>query len=131
MKYNIGDVVIIRRNLEAGRIYYGEGTKVSEYCCKEMSELAGMEAVIVTEDKGYYTINLDGGECIYVEGMFSGHAKQVLEDHEEYTSNKEVEDLIFKTLKLVPNQLINDALDKNDKERFKELSKKYYPEDSK
>lgn len=131
MNYKVGDVVVIRRNLVAGKIYYGDTTRVSEYCCEEMSELAGMEAIITSEDKGYYTINLDGGECIYVEGMFAGFANKVLEDHENYTSNKEVEDLIFKSLKLVPNQLINDALDKNDKKRFKELSDKFYTEDSK
>lgn len=132
MKYNVGDVVIIRRNLEDGRMYYGEDTRVSEFCCHEMTEFSGMEARIISEDKGFYRINLDGGQYKYVEGMFAGiNTKAVLEDHEEYTSNKEVEALINKTLRLAPNQLINDALDKNDKERFKELSKKYYPEDSK
>ena len=67
MKYNVGDVVKIRRDLNEGTLY-------GRWCVVEyMLEFAGTEATIECVEEDHYM--LENIQCRWTDEMFSGLAE--------------------------------------------------------
>lgn len=77
-KFQVGDKVIIRFNLDVTEFGCMTGTKyfsethpsVYDVCTEPMFELGGQVAVIQIARNGKYRIDLDKGEYVWTDGMF-------------------------------------------------------------
>lgn len=129
MKFKKGDKVIIKKDLVVGRKYKSEKhVRINDTFTRLMSKNLGKEATVVAIEFDRYRLDIDDFH-LYTDEMLSLVIE--LEDEEEvdiatlpYTRNNEVERLILHMKRLVPQQLINDSLDKGNKEKFLRLTKK-------
>ena len=79
MKYNVGDVIKIRRDLTGGELYGG-------WCVVDyMLDFAGHEATIVYVDDDHYL--LENIDCRWTDAMFSGLAEPKYFEAEFETSD--------------------------------------------
>lgn len=119
-KFKEGDRVVIRKDLIVGEFYYNEDGKTLDVFSPTMKQFCGQVAEIMfVTDKGSYMLDIDPWHN-YTDEMLQG-----IEETENVFS-EEVEELINHMLKLAPEQLINNAIDRGDKEEFIRLTEKYY-----
>lgn len=124
MQFNKGDKVRVKSDLVVGKRYYDSKNKgISDIFSRFMSNNLGKEGTIIEVEGGKYVLDIDRIHA-YTDGMLEPLYLEV-DEVKEYEYNSEVERLTRHMLKLAPQQLINDSLDKGDKERFNELTKKY------
>jgi hypothetical protein len=130
MKFKVGDTVLVRDDLKVGKLYYHENNKVGDTFSNMMRNNLGKRAKIVGIERGLYVLDID---------VFHRYTDGMLETVEEnckrkdgahmtalYTFDENVEKIVNQMLKLVPEQLINHAIDTENKELFDEVSRKYY-----
>lgn len=75
IKYETGDVVLIRRDLIANKFYANNCKETQDICCTEnMARYRGQFAVITNigkeADSYWYNLNIDGGTQDWSDGMF-------------------------------------------------------------
>lgn len=130
MKRKVGDKVVVKKSCRAGAEYYNESGTHYDVFSRNMKQYAGREAVIV-EVVGdiFYKINIDILHN-YTEEMLESYVHPLNEvetlAQQPYILNDEVEKIVNDALKLSPQQLIDDALDRGDKEAFKRLTNLYF-----
>lgn len=125
MKFKIGDKVRVKEDLLVGKLYKHEDSSVNDIFSLSMRDNMGKEAKIIGIERGKYMLDIDILHC-YVDDMLEcASEKDNKLTREPYVGNLDVEKLVKHMLKLAPQQLINDSLDKGDKERFHELTNKY------
>lgn len=130
MKRKVGDKVTVKKDLKAGAEYYNKGGTYYDIFSRNMMEYRGREARIVeVVSDVYYKLNID---------VIHNYTDEMLEDYvhpfdknetlaqQPYILNDEVEKIVSDALKSSPQQLIDDALDRGDKEAFKRLTNLYY-----
>jgi serine/threonine protein phosphatase PrpC len=111
MKYKVGDIVKVREDLVEGEFYANEDESATNIFGHLMKPYRGKSFKILDIVNGQY--ELEGCSLfLFTDGMFEG-----------ISSNQEVDALITHMLRLVPEQLMNHALDTNDKELFSLLTK--------
>jgi hypothetical protein len=128
-KFKKGEKVIVKDDLVVGRRYASEKhAQINDSFSRLMSKNLGKEATIISVEYGRYRLDIDELH-LYTDGMLMPIIE--VEEEEEvdiatlpYVRNNEVERLILHMKRLVPQQLINDALDKGDKAKFLRLTKK-------
>lgn len=76
MKYKVGDKVRIAQIYE-DQYWYGEEGCSELGVNEDMEELSGEVATITHACKGYYRINLDQNEFMWVANMFEGRVDMV------------------------------------------------------
>ncbi len=123
MRYKVGDKVQVRRNLSTGKLYYSEDKSYHEPFTRSMKKYAGMEAEIIEVSSRSYKLDIDPIHS-YTDEMLQLPVDELAVA--PYELNEEVEALLHHVMKQLPEQMINDAIDKGDKERFIELSKKFF-----
>lgn len=124
MGFKKGDKVRVKSDLVVGKRYYNKNKEISDIFSRFMSNNLGMEGTIIeVGDGGKYTLDIDRIHS-YTDGMLEPLYLEI-DEVEPYEYNSDVERLLRHVLKLAPQQLVNDALDKGDKERFIQLTKKY------
>lgn len=71
MRYNIGDIVTIREDLECYVLYPHDDGSCMTYVTDEMATMSGKTAMIVRINGGdRYNIDIDGGGWSWTDGMF-------------------------------------------------------------
>lgn len=118
MKFIIGSKVKVKNNLLVGMEYSNEDGTIFDNLNFRMKNHLGKEAIVVEILEGKYKLNIDKF-FLYTDNMLEGI-------DEEIKPNLEVEEIVNELLKLIPEQLINDAIDKKDEKRFKELTNQYF-----
>ena len=69
-RYQVGDIVIVRTDLEIGHTYYMHDSNVCDTFISQMSPFCGKEVTIATNAFGKYQI-CEGG-CNWTDEMFDG-----------------------------------------------------------
>ncbi len=130
MKFKVGDKVVVREDLVAGKTYYHEDGSGKNDFSYLMEGCKGKQATITSVEFNKYALDIDGFFS-YTDEMLRKYEEVEEEDliHRPYEYNQEVEDLVVYMLRLAPQQLINDAIDKGNKEGFIKLTNYYYPKD--
>lgn len=123
MKYKKGDVVQVRNDLIIGNQYFHENSKIYDVFSSRMRNNLGKEAKIVGILEGKYLLDIDSIHT-FTDGMLQEPVDKLAKTPYEF--NFDVERIVEHMLKLMPEQLINNAIDKGDRELFKTLSEKYY-----
>lgn len=72
MKYNVDDVVIVRKDLEYRKEYFMSDSSESNTAVDPMLLYCGKEVTIAKIDNGQYRIKEDDGTWRWTDGMFSG-----------------------------------------------------------
>lgn len=125
MKFKIGDKVRVREDLLVGKVYKHVDSSANDIFSLTMRHNMGKEARIIGIEYGKYMLDIDVIHG-YVDGMLEyASEKETKLTIEPYHHNREVENLVKHMLKLTPQQLIDDSLDKGDKQRFEKLTRKY------
>lgn len=82
-KYQVGDTVVIREDIEAGRYYPMEYGNHIIYSNEEMARSKGVLAKIKkisrTADKGsyYYKLDIDHGDWMWSDDMFEARSAEL------------------------------------------------------
>ena len=113
MKFKIGDKVRVKNDLVVDKIYYNEDSHIADVFTPSMIEYLGNVAVVENIHNGRYKLDIS----------YHNFTCDMLELVEAVKS--EADEIIEHMLRLIPQQLIDDALDKKDEERFNELIKVY------
>ena len=80
MRYNVGDRVLVRDDLQSGEYYYNDETDDGMDATEEMANLAGT-VVTISEiahnwsDRAYYHVEELGDRLFWSDGMFIGLAE--------------------------------------------------------
>lgn len=119
MKYKKDSKVRVREDLLVGMEYSNEQGTVFENVTFKMKRYLGKEAIIVNVREGKYQLNIDN---LF---LFTDNMLELIEEPVELI-NFEVEEIVENMLRLIPEQLINDAIDKGDEKRFKQLSEQFF-----
>jgi IDEAL domain len=128
MKYKIGEVVQIRKNLQIGKIYYNENSPIGDTLTRDMGNNLGKEATVVDYNEGKYILSVDGRVVLYqtyTDGMLCYPNEDEDLGYDEYEFNPEVEKLMIHLEALRLEKEIDKALDNGDKELFVELTSEY------
>lgn len=124
MKFDKGNKVRIKKDLQVGMEYSNEDGTIFDVCSFRMKNNFGREALIVGIEEGKYRLNIDRF-FLYTDNMLesidkanpkSKSGKGIID------VNEETENIVQEMLKSIPEQLINDAIDNGDVERLKNLS---------
>lgn len=122
-KFEVGEQLRIKENLVINKLYHmSHDTSIFNIFSKRMSVLAGKEAMVIDIVSGYYKLNVDRNN-MYTDGMLE--KIHDVKAGEEYAGVQEVEEIIRYMSRLIPEQLINHALDTGDKEMFMRLTKQF------
>ena len=128
MKFKVGDTVQVKRDLLIGKIYYNEEDRsVREVFSESMKSYLGKEGVITAIHSGLYKLDFARNWHGFTDTMIQEPVDYLAQ--EPYGYNREIEELLEKMLKLVPEQLINHALATGNKTLFDVVSKQYYQAD--
>jgi hypothetical protein len=130
-KFKVGDIVMVRNDLQVGKTYYNEDGSSCDIFSNMMLNHMGKQARIAFIQFNQYYLDID---------KFHGYVDEMLESIEDMCLRKEkerfpnlvdenVEKIVNHMLRLVPEQLINHAIDTGNEELFKEVSEKYYSDD--
>jgi hypothetical protein len=122
-KFEVGERLRIKENLIINKLYHMSHDKsIFNIFSKRMSVLAGKEAMVMDIVSGYYRLSVDRNN-MYTDGMLD--KMHDVEADEEYKCVQEVEEIIKYMSRLIPEQLINHALDTGDKEMFMRLTEQF------
>lgn len=120
MGFKVGDSVRLKDNLIVGKRYFMEKGFNSEAFSEGMEKFKGKKAVITRCAEQGYRIDL---QSVY---WFTDEMLDNFDEFEETQKRQDSEladSLINHMLNLIPEQLINHALETGNKERFEELTK--------
>lgn len=123
MKFKIGDVVRIKKDLFVGVVYYNEGSNIGDKFSTRMRNNIGKEGVIIDIENGAYVLDIDR-----IHRYYDGMLENVIEN-EQYTFNIEVEELLSHMQRQYYSKLIDKALDEKmhetNPEEFQKLVDTY------
>lgn len=120
MRFKVGDNVRVKENLVVGERYFMEKGFSSEAFSDGMRKFAGKKAVITQSAKHGYRVDLHSMYW-FTDEMFDG--VEEFEEAQKRQDSELADSLINHMLSLIPEQLINHALETGNKERFEELTK--------
>jgi hypothetical protein len=119
LRLRIGDNVKVRSQLVVGERYFMQDRVTFDKFSKLMSKNSGAEAMVIGFERGMYVLDIDPIHT-YTDDMLIKINDPFA--RKSYTENEEVEDFLNHMLTLTTKQLIDNALDKGDKETFKKLT---------
>lgn len=130
-RFKVGDRVRIKKTLSIGECYpMKHNSSIDDMFVAGMDKYKGKEATVMEVFLNKYILDIDDG-YLFTDGMLNGIAD--VKAREEYSSNREVEELINHVSSWTPvirhklavnqkNEEINKALDSGDKELFMKLT---------
>ncbi|MFQ3543530.1 hypothetical protein Q7A53_05540 [Halobacillus rhizosphaerae] len=128
MKYNVGQEVEVRTDLITGQMYRNEEGTYSEIFQHNMRAFKGQKTKVTGIVAGGYKLEVSE-RYVFTDNMLK--LPTLLEEkpyvfNRENNDHVELEKLLDHMLKLVPDQLINDAISRGDRKAFEEISRRYY-----
>lgn len=125
MKFNVGDKVTVRENLEVNAEYFNEDRKTGDVFTALMVKNVGKEAEVIKVKHGKYVLDIDPYHA-YTDAMLEKLDNvRVAKPIRVNPYVLEAEKLIEHMLELIPEQRINYALETGNKKLFEELTKKH------
>lgn len=124
-RFKTGEKIKIKEDLTVGGVYCMSQGNDCEKFSNRMRNYMGKEATIVKAEPRGYKIDIDIFHW-YTDSMIENikNYEDILAEHDAQLA----ESIINHMLKKIPEQLINHALDTEDKELFQEVTQKFLKE---